>query len=382
MPETKWPKEPMRERPHSKVPNAFKDVQCPYPPALTYHGKYGAVNYTLDGPSTGELLVCFHGLNASRTMFKTVGEALARGGSQVLNFDMYGHGLSNCPPVSMWPCKGCRGFPCGRKRARYDLDFFVDQTVDLLEGLGLTDRKLNLVGFSFGGSVAVAFANRFPDRVMRLGLLSPAGCLPKIPKQWYLLKCLWCCLIPLASMILRPCCYTKEKWAKSMKGEDPEVIHQVWSRMVWSLFVKRGVASSSLAVMLRVPWFGLDSLFKRVGKHPRPVLLVWGEHDHLNPPETAQKIRGFFSNAYLFIIKGAQHIAISDKPQNVYDVLYDFLQMPPDVSMKDIAARGEERPRLLLEQGESRLEALANRPAPGVLGKGQAPPVPEGESRV
>lgn len=365
--------DPMRQRPPSKVPAAFKGVECPYPPASTYFGKYGVINYTLDGPPTGELLVCFHGLNASRTMFKTVGEALARGGMRVLNFDMYGHGLSNCPLVSMWPCKGWHGIcPCGKPRARYDLDFFVDQTIELLDGLGLGNRKFNMVGFSFGGSVAIQFAKRYPERVLRLGLMSPAGCLPKIPRTWYLLKALWCCLIPLASWILWPCCYRKEKWSKSMKGEDPEVINQVWSRMVWSLFVKEGVASASLAVMLRVPWFGLEKLFKTVGSHPRPVLLIWGEHDHLNPPATAQKIRAFFSNAFLLVVKGAQHIVIADKPQNVYDALYDFMRMPLNIVMKDILEQGGDRPRLCMDK-DSRLEALSNMPAPGIIGSGRAP---------
>lgn len=360
-------------RPPSKIPAAFKDVECPYPKALTYEGKYGAINYTLDGPIGGELMVCLHGLNASRTMFKTVAEALVRGGTQVLNFDMYGHGLSNAPSVSMWPCRW-KGFPCCKRRARYDLDFFVDQTQELLEGLGLQDRKLNLCGFSFGGSVAVAFAERYPDRVARLILLSPAGCLPKVPKTWYLLKAVWCCLIPMASYILMPCCYRKEKFTKSMKNEDPEVVHQFWSRMVWSLFVKEGVASASLAVMLRVPWFGLEKLFKSVGSHPRPVLLIWGQHDHLNPPTTAEKIRNFFSNSYLLVIKGAQHIVIADKPQSVYDACYDFMHMPADANMKEISVGGGDRSRLFFQpdSGE-RLEAVASMPAPGIIGAGKAP---------
>lgn len=365
----------MRQRSPSSIPKAFKEVECPYPAALTYHGKYGAINYSLDGPSTGELLVCLHGLNASRTMFKTVGEALAKGGMYVLSFDMYGHGLSNAPSVSMWPCnkrRRWRGCPCGRPRARYDLEFFVEQTVELLQGLELWDRQMNMVGFSFGGSVAMEFANQYPKRVLRLALMSPAGCLPTIPKTWYLLKTFWCCLIPLANHLLRPCCYRKEKWTKSMKDEDPEVVHQVWSRMVWSLFVKKGVASASLAVMLRVPWFGLESLFKSVGQHPRPVLLIWGKHDNLNPPATAEKIRGFFSNSFLFTVKGAGHIVIADKPQNVYDALCDFFSMPLDVVMSGVNVGAGDRPRLSVEKN-ARLEALANMPAPGVIGAEKAP---------
>lgn len=359
---------PMRQKSPSQVPKMFKDVTCPYPAASTFYGKYGAMNYSLEGPESGEIVLCFHGLNASRTMFKQIAPALAKAGYRVLAFDLYGHGLSNAPPVSLWPCRRCRGFPCGTRRGRYDLDFFVEQTSELLASLDLSDQRLNLVGFSLGGSLAVAFAQQFPEKVLRMCLLSPAGCLPKLPKKYCLLKTFWCILIPLANHLLSPCCYRKDKFSKSMKGEDPEVIQSMWSRMVWSLFIKKGVASASLATMLRVPWSGLENLFKDVGRDPRPVLLLWGKDDPLNPTtNAAKKVHELFGNSYLLVIKDAQHIVIADQPQQVFNALYDFLRMPADINMRKVNLRTGETSRLVSDTNH-RIERLGNTPAPGIIG--------------
>merc|ERR1712232_994919 len=189
-------------------------------------------------------------------------------GYRVLCFDMYGHGLSNAPKVGLWCC--CRrGLPCGRRRGRYDLDFFVEQTADLIEHLGLANEPLNLVGFSLGGAVAVAFTKRYPDRVRRIAAMSPAGFLPRVPKEYYLLKATWCCLIPAASHVLCTCLYRKDRFEAKLKGEDPARIRSLWRQFTWSLFVKRGVASATLAMMLRVPWRGLAKMYAEVGSHPR-----------------------------------------------------------------------------------------------------------------
>jgi|Transcript_25855 pimeloyl-ACP methyl ester carboxylesterase len=389
---------PMRQRPYSKIPKQFKDVECPYPSCSTFFGKYGAINYSLDGPQdAAEVLVTFHGLNASRTMFKQIGEAIGRNGTLVLSFDMYGHGRSNAPPVSIWCCKKWRCCPCGHPRARYDLDCFVDQAVELLEGLNLGDRPLNLMGFSFGGLVAMRLAKRFPDRVIRLILMSPGGILKNdgLKRQWRLGHLVWCCLIPIANCFVWPCCYKKEKYALQMKGEDPEVIHQVWSRLVWSLFVKRGVAAASLGIMLRIDWFSDERLYAEVGSHKRPVLLLWGEHDSFNSLDVAEKIKSYFCNRHLQIVKGAYHIVVSDNPQRVYDATYDFLKMPQDVDMNNIRVTEGERPRLLThrasdvvsksqlplsQQAVSRVEVHANMPAPGIIGSTKSPKQPQTEA--
>lgn len=336
----------MRCRTEKEVPKCFRAVRCPYPQAQTIHGAYGAINYSFVGPENGEVVVCLHGLNGSRLLYQDLSEHLSKHGNfRVLSFDLYGHGLSNAPRVDLCPCRGCRGCSeaasCGAPRARYDLDFFVDQTDDLLAVLGLPDEPVNLVGFSLGGTIAVAFAQRFPSRVRRLVAMSPAGFLPKVPASYYLLQAVWCCLIPLAPHVLCTCWYQRERFARSLRSEgqevDEEVIDSLWSRFVWQLYVKRGVASATLAVCHRIPWFNLKPLFQDAGRSQRPVFLVWGERDTLNPPQTvATEVKGCFSNAQLMVVPAAGHIAICDKPRQVILSILAFLRLPTETRMGNV----------------------------------------------
>lgn len=217
------------------------------------------------------------------------------------------------------------------------MDFFVDQTADLLYVLGYDDVPVNLVGFSLGGAIAVAFAQKYPSRVLRLVPMSPAGFLPKVPVSYYLLKAVWCCLIPMAPRLLCTYWYKRERFARSMQSDghvDAEVVENLWSRFVWQLYVKRGVASATLATCHRIPWFNLKPMFQSAGKHPRPVLLIWGEKDSLNPQATvAKEVESCFSNAQLLVVPGAGHIAICDRPRQVVFSILSFLQLPVTARM-------------------------------------------------
>jgi len=335
----------MRCRTQDKVPKCFQYVKCPYPQANTAYGSYGAINYALVGPPGGEVVVCFHGLNGSRLLFQDFSEYVSRSGEfRVLSFDLYGHGLSNAPRVDLCCCRGCERScsSCGAPpRGRYDLDFFVEQTDELLYLLDLGDEQVNLVGFSLGGTIAVAFAQRFPTRVKRLVAISPAGFLPKIPASYYLLKACWWCLIPLAPRLLCTCWYKRERFARSLRSEDQDVeddvIDNLWSRFVWQLYVKRGVAGATLAALHRIPWFNLRPLFADAGRSRRPVLLIWGERDSLNPPNTVgEEVKQCFSNVQLMIVRNAGHIAICDQPRQVVLSILSFLRQPTDVNMSDV----------------------------------------------
>jgi len=343
------------------VPKCFKSVNCPYPVAETAHGAYGAINYSLVGPAEGELVVCLHGLNGSRMLFSDLSEQLSKmGGFRVLSFDLYGHGLSNSPHVDLCCCKGCRRcsecLSCGRQRGRYDLDFFIEQIEDLLASLDM-DETFNLVGFSLGGTIAVAYAQKHPDRVSRLVALSPAGFVPKVPVAYYLLKTVWCCLIPAAPHVLCKCWYKKDYFAKKMGGDpNSDMVDSLWRRFVWQLFVKRGVASATLAVCHRIPWFSCKPIFKDAGKNQRPVLLIWGEKDALNPVQpVAAEVKGCFSNAQLLVVPGAGHISICDRPRQTVLSILTFLRLPKDTRMDsvDVSTRVSAPRRVSGTPGES-----------------------------
>jgi pimeloyl-ACP methyl ester carboxylesterase len=65
------------------------------------------------------------------------------------------------------------GFSERPKGVRYGLDTWADQTVALMDTLGLD--RVKLVGNSFGGAIALRIAAQLPDRVDKLVLMGSMG---------------------------------------------------------------------------------------------------------------------------------------------------------------------------------------------------------------
>ncbi|KAF4718209.1 hypothetical protein FOZ62_009815, partial [Perkinsus olseni] len=258
----------------------------------------------------------------------------------VLTYDMYGHGLSNAPPVAH--CRGVDKCCCCNQRAAYDLGFFVDQLYFLMEHLNLIDRGLaiSLIGFSFGGAVAISFADKNPELCQRLVLLSPAGFIPNKPLSYRLLHCCPCCIIPLAQHCACSCIFARDKFVmpqqQSSEGGEPPTEAEVewqdmfWRRVVWQTLVKRDGISSSLAIVDRVPFFDMAAEYSRVGEHPRPVLLIWGVNDQVNPLSVASTVRSFFSNVYLLRVQNAAHLTLCEQPIVTCSSILSFLNVPTD----------------------------------------------------
>ena len=107
--------------------------------------------------------ICIHGLNGSRLIFSDLIAVIDQfyPTLPLVTVDLFGHGLSSCP------------------NRKYSMGIFVDQIDALLTRLGLRpDQQINLIGFSLGGAVSVGFANKYPHRINKLVLISPAGFVP------------------------------------------------------------------------------------------------------------------------------------------------------------------------------------------------------------
>ncbi|WP_055750061.1 alpha/beta fold hydrolase [Frankia sp. AvcI1] len=93
-------------------------------------------------------LVCVHGLGTDSlaSFYLTMAAPLAAAGIDAVFYDLRGHGNSGRP---------ARGYTVG--------DFVAD-LAGLLAALGI-DEPVHLVGNSFGGTIAYAFAAAHPDRV-------------------------------------------------------------------------------------------------------------------------------------------------------------------------------------------------------------------------
>ncbi len=114
---------------------------------LTHAGHRLVYDEYGEGPC---VVVLLHGLLLSRRMQAPVAEALAERGLRVVCLDLLGHGDSQ-RPSDMW---------------RYSMSLFGDQTIALLDHLGIEQAVIG--GTSLGANATLEAAVRAPDRVRGL----------------------------------------------------------------------------------------------------------------------------------------------------------------------------------------------------------------------
>src|ERR1700759_3096629 len=95
-----------------------------------------------EGPRTTVLL---HGLLLSQKMHRPLARALARDGHRVVTLDLLGHGRSDRP----------------RDMAAYSMPFFGEQTIALLDHLGVDEAVL--AGTSLGANTSLEAAAAHPQ---------------------------------------------------------------------------------------------------------------------------------------------------------------------------------------------------------------------------
>ncbi|MGE3171186.1 MAG: alpha/beta fold hydrolase [Planctomycetota bacterium] len=104
---------------------------------------------------TGPDVVLLHGLGDSSLTWHRIEEPLRAAGHRVTVLDALGAGRSDKPD------------------GPYAIEAHVDRLARACDALGI--ERATLVGNSLGGSVALRFAMRFPDRVRALVLISPGA---------------------------------------------------------------------------------------------------------------------------------------------------------------------------------------------------------------
>lgn len=134
-----------------------------FPGARDIPTPYGSVRAYEFGPPTGRKVLLIHGISTSCMTLTHVAHGLVQQrGCRVLLFDLFGRGYSD----------GVGDVP-------YDKRLFIAQILCVLASSPLTgwtgDGAVDVIGYSLGGGIAVAFAAAFPAMVRSVVLLAPAG---------------------------------------------------------------------------------------------------------------------------------------------------------------------------------------------------------------
>lgn len=107
------------------------------------------MNYKIEGK--GETIVFIHGLSDSLEYWEYLASNL-KNNYQILRMDLRGHGKSEL------------------QNDKISVDVYTSDLKELLDELNI--HKVNLVGFSLGGLIALDFVLKYPDMVSKMVLMS------------------------------------------------------------------------------------------------------------------------------------------------------------------------------------------------------------------
>jgi pimeloyl-ACP methyl ester carboxylesterase len=259
------------------------------------------------------VIVLLHGLTNCSYMWADVVDLLCDSEmgpqARVLVFDFYGHGRSPWTGVPI------------------TLDVLVTQTKELLDFLGVvTNSKVSIIGFDLGGAVATGFAAKYPNLCASLTLINPIGVKYRPMKNEKMLsrKYVGEYMILNSKNALVA---AQEKEFFDVAGDSPHrpLVDRQTAMVQWQLDHTPGFLGAMLSAIRLFPLRGMEELYTAVGRHPRPVMIIWGTEDEVCPyAPCVRKMEGSFPKGCIVDIKECGHNSVFEKFDEVVTELLCF----------------------------------------------------------
>lgn len=194
-----------------------------------------------------------------------------------------------------------------------DLDAWVAQVATLLDALDID--SLSIVGNSFGGAVALAFAVKYPQRVQRLVLMGTTGI--SFPLTDGLDK-VWGYQPSLEGM----------KELLRVFAFDHSIITSDLVAMRYAASIRDDVQTRFAQLFPQPRQRGIDLLAQDetvLRKLQQPTLLVHGREDRVIPLAVSQRMAELIPNADLHVFAKAGHWVQIERQQAFLKLVSDFL---------------------------------------------------------
>jgi pimeloyl-ACP methyl ester carboxylesterase len=211
--------------------------------------------------------------------------------------------------------RGMGGTTAGSKD--FTIEQFADDTAGFMEALGVA--RAQVLAWSMGTNVAVELALRHPDRVDRLILYAadPGGT-ESIPATDDVLQRLTDTSgtaeergMRLLELLL------PTEWLK----EHAETIQKMFYRPMEPVSPE-SVAKQATAI---AAWRGC---YDRLAEIKSPTMLITGTLDVITPPGNSMKMVQQMPDAWLVQLRGGGHGAMYQYPQQLSQIVIDFLAAP------------------------------------------------------
>ena len=253
------------------------------------------IRYLESGKGNDRHILFIHGLGSSADRWLGIPSALSAN-FHTVSLDLPGFGESDKPATM-----------------DYTIENFRKTVVDFINELAINDAKTSIVGHSLGGYIAAEVAVENKNMVERLVLIDSSGMLKKpTPLLEEYLK-----------VAINPTKYKVRKVFEQMVADPTRIPSKLVEGFISRINLPNAkyAFKSTLANSTNTQ-IGLGRL--KLIDHI-PTLILWGSEDKVIPPEHSRLFKESIVNSHIEIIPDAGHAPFAEKPDQVCEILRNFL---------------------------------------------------------
>jgi len=247
------------------------------------------MHYDVQGPDDGPPVVFVHGLGGQAEDWRNLAPSLRAAGYRVYMPDLFGYGRSEKPADFS-----------------YSIPDEAAAVVAFMDAMGL--KQVDLGGHSMGGWIVQKIAADHPDRIRKLMLFDSAGLAEKPAWNTALFIPASAAELDELDVLLMP----------NPPPVPPFVARDILRISHSHAWVMRRALDSMLT--------GRDATDSMLPQLKMPVLIVWGQLDHIMPLEQGEKMHQLVPQSQLDVLEGCGHLAPIQCADRVGPTVRDFLK--------------------------------------------------------
>ncbi|HEY0134950.1 MAG TPA: alpha/beta fold hydrolase [Nannocystis sp.] len=250
-------------------------------------------------------VLLLHGMLVTSHSFTRLIPALA-GDRRVLAPDLPGCGDSDRPPPVL----------C----ADYSPRWQAAALLELLDHLGLA--RIDLVGHSWGGAIAVCLIDAAPERVRRLVLVDPTLMPMVIPIEGRLAQ------VPRLGPYVFKNMYRRNELRRYLGRafSSEHLVSEADVDLYWDRLARAGGREAAHAMLMQLMQPDtMAAMLPRLRAIAAPTVVVFGERDAIVPHDHAERITAAIPGATLRWLPGCGHTPAEEQPEALAAVLHEHL---------------------------------------------------------
>jgi pimeloyl-ACP methyl ester carboxylesterase len=272
---------------------------------------------TFDALSAGEagapLVLLLHGFAQSMHCWRGQVTALAAAGYRAIAPSQRGYSP--------------RARPDAGDTANYHIDRLMDDAMAIVAACGHADRRFHLVGHDWGGSIAWSLADRYPQRLASLTVLSR-------PHPNAFNRALQLPDGDQAHRSRHHKAFLEPDAAEMVLADNAKWLRERWGAAgvpAASIEAHLGVLGNRPAMAAALAWYRARGAIRSpLGIIEVPTLYIWGDADDTVGRIAAEGTHEFVSAPYRFeVLPGVGHFAAEQAPDRVNELLLSHLAACP-----------------------------------------------------